>query len=224
MVGLGGESPNKTAGDQSSRSIRTNRPSNHRGAPIQDALYRMAGQMQLRVEEKKRQNEAKEKEMVAEKIAKSKNSTSIQHTNAKLLRQIDQVIENMKEQEPDWTEDKLVQFDQAGSILATLGFLPENVTPENADYALFEEFWALLDGPQNEGVDIRNLRAALQIIKGVQLKDREAEFEIEGEVKGLKKVMAITDEGVLLFRPGGQSKFANKFRLFFINKLQQESD
>jgi len=77
--------------------------------------------------------------------------------------------------------------------LATLGFLPENVTPENADYALFEEFWALLDGPQNGGVDIRNLKAALQIIKGVQLKDREAEFEVEGELKGLKKVMAITD-------------------------------
>jgi len=33
--------------------------------------------MQLRVEEKKRQNEAKEKQMVAEKVAKSKNQSSI---------------------------------------------------------------------------------------------------------------------------------------------------
>lgn len=36
--------------------------------------------------------------------------------------------------------------------------------------------------------------------------------------------MAFSEEGVLLFRPGGQTKFQNKFRLFYINKLQQESD
>ena len=70
----------------------------------------------------------------------------------KFLKQFNEVLSNMETQEDDWDRTKLITFQHAGSILATMGFLPENVTPERPDYALFEEMWELMEGPAREGV------------------------------------------------------------------------
>ena len=73
-------------------------------------------------------------------------------TTEKFNKDFDQVMADMKESE-DWTEGNRITFEQAGSIMATLGFLPENITPEKADYALFEELWQMMDGENAGGVN-----------------------------------------------------------------------
>lgn len=63
----------------------------------------------------------------------------------------------MDECEDDWDQTMMISFQQTGSILATLGFLPANVVPEDNDYKLFEELWQIIDGEVREGVVKENL-------------------------------------------------------------------
>ena len=99
------------------------------------------------IAEKRHEKETeKEKRAKAQKDQRDKNrSVALAMTTAKFGKDFDQVMADMKESE-DWTEESRISFEQAGSILATLGFLPENITPEKPDYALFEELWKMLEG------------------------------------------------------------------------------
>jgi len=63
------------------------------------------------------------------------------HTSQKFCKQFAEVLRNMDECEDDWDQTMMISFQQTGSILATLGFLPANVVPEDNDYKLFEELW-----------------------------------------------------------------------------------
>jgi len=58
----------------------------------------------------------------------------------------------MESQEVDWEPSKPLSFEQAGSILSSLGFLNENVTPQCPDFKLFQELWDLMEGTAREGV------------------------------------------------------------------------
>ena len=51
----------------------------------------------------------------------------------------------------------MLSFEQAGSVLASMGFLPENLTPEHADFKLFEELWNMMDGTARKGINIDDI-------------------------------------------------------------------
>lgn len=59
--------------------------------------------------------------------------------------------------------------------MVTLGFLPESVTPEHADYKLIEELWTLMEGKEREGIQVRDLSYVLKVIRGY----RNAEIELD---------------------------------------------
>ena len=63
----------------------------------------------------------------------------------------------MISQEEDWEPSKPLSFDQAGSILSSLGFLHENVTTICPDFKLFQELWDLMKEPGQEGVNTENI-------------------------------------------------------------------
>mmetsp|Transcript_33776 Transcript_33776/g.41745 ORF Transcript_33776/g.41745 Transcript_33776/m.41745 type:complete len:82 (+) Transcript_33776:1160-1405(+) len=81
--------------------------------------------------------------------------------------------------------------------MATMGFLPENVTPKHPDYKLFEEVWELMEGTANEGVKVQDLSYILMVIRG--FRDGELEFECEPreEQQGLAKMIVFDEEGDL---------------------------
>ena len=70
---------------------------------------------------------------------------------SKFVKDYEQVLADMQNQD-GYEPDELLTFEQAGSILCTLGFLPENVTPAKPDYKLFEELWDLMEGNERKGV------------------------------------------------------------------------
>ena len=111
----------------------------------------------------------------------------------------------------------------AGSILATMGFLPENVTPERPDYKLFEEMWEIMDGEAREGVGTEDLGYMLMVIRGFRDPEIEVDCEPVEDKQGIARMIVFDDEGKMLLRKGGQTKLANKFRSFYINKLQAEA-
>lgn len=103
----------------------------------------------------------------------------------------------MEKQEEDWDMSMQISFQQAGSILATMGFLPENVTPEHADYKLFEDLWALMDGPANEGVKIDDLSYMLMVIRGSRESEREIDCQPDENKQGLSRVIIFDQDGNL---------------------------
>ena len=70
---------------------------------------------------------------------------------SRFMKDYDQVLSDMA-RDADFEVSNRITFDQAGSILCTLGFLPENINQQKPDYRLFEDLWEMLDGPQREGV------------------------------------------------------------------------
>ena len=100
----------------------------------------------------------------------------------------------METQEEGWDQSQMMNFEQAGSILATMGFLPENVTPERPDYKLFEELWELLEGTAREGVKADDLKYILSIIRGYRDAAREIDCQpIEGK-QGVAKMIVFDQE------------------------------
>ena len=71
--------------------------------------------------------------------------------------------------------------------MATLGFLPENITPDKADYALFEELWQMMDGENTQGVSKADLSYILQIIRGIDWHDKEVDVEAQDGKEGIDK-------------------------------------
>ena len=159
------------------------------------------------MQKQKRENQAAkarlDETMKLEKEKKKvKNPESTQHIALKFMKQFDNVIEKMAEQE-DWDSSQLVSFQQAGSILATMGFLPEKVTPEHPDYALFEEIWELMEGTAREGVRVEDLAYILKVIRGYRDSEIEVECEAPGDRPGIFKMVIFTEDGDFCIRKGG---------------------
>ena len=93
----------------------------------------------------------------------------------------------MAAQEEEWDASKSCSFDQTGSILASMGFLPEQVTPAYPDFKLFEDLWELVDGQDREGIAISDLKYVLQIIRGARELDREIDCQAQEGKTGLGK-------------------------------------
>ena len=108
-----------------------------RGDTINDALYNLNSQLAAKKSQRAEKLRQAEEDKIKQAAAKSKNKESTQHTGQKFMKQYAEVLRNMESQEEEWDQTQLVSFDQAGSILATMGFLPENVTPERPDYKLY---------------------------------------------------------------------------------------
>ena len=81
---------------------------------------------------------------------------------------------DMQESE-DWNEGDRISFEQTGSIMATLGFLQENITPQKPDYALFEKLWAMMDGEKYNGVNADDLSYILLVVSGSKFPEREVD-------------------------------------------------
>lgn len=77
--------------------------------------------------------------------------------------------------------------------MATLGFLPENITPEKPDYALFEELWKMLDGEKFEGVEKDDFSYILQVIRGSRFPEREVEADPDDQKKGIDKQLVFNE-------------------------------
>lgn len=105
-----------------------------------------------------------------------------------------------------------------------MGFLQETVTEEKSDYKLFQELWGLLEGEEREGVNKEDLAYILMVIRGVREPNRELDCQAEEDRQGVARYIIFDQEGNLCIRKGGQIKLAAKFRSFYINKLQAESD
>ena len=92
------------------------------------------------------------------------------------MKQFDLVLHNIEDAEEDWDKSMPISFQIAGSILATMGFLSNNVSEDHPDYNLFQEFWDVLEGSEREGIKAENLAKALQIIRGSREPDKEVDW------------------------------------------------
>ena len=137
------------------------------------------------------------------------------------MKQFNQVLLNMENAE-EWDQTQLITFQQAGSILATMGFLTETVTEEHPDYKLYEELWDLMDGTTREGIKKNDLAYVLKVIRGTRDPDLEVEEPAPEGKEGIARMIVFDSDDNLQFRKGGQVKLAGKFRSFYINKLQSE--
>ena len=117
-------------------------------------------------------------------------------------KQFDEIIEKMNEQEQEWDPLQPLNFNQAGSIFQTMGFLPEETREGRPDYALFEEFWEMVEGEQRGGIGFEDLYYLLEIIKGNSYSEREIDFnehnekidiEVQMSKKGLSKYIYYDD-------------------------------
>ena len=81
--------------------------------------------------------------------------------------------------------------------MATLGFLPENVTVERPDYKLFEQLWSLMEGPERDGVSLKNLEYVLSVIRGMRDSSREIDCQPADGKKGIAKVIIFDQDGGL---------------------------
>ena len=81
--------------------------------------------------------------------------------------------------------------------MATLGFLPENITPEKADYALFEQLWSMMDGENSGGVTKEDFSYVLQIIRGINWHEREVDVEAQEGKEGIDKQVVFGERGNL---------------------------
>ena len=140
-------------------------------------------------------------------------------TTEKFKKDFEQIMADMKASE-DWEEGQKINFEQTGSIMATLGFLPENVAPGKPDYALFEELWAIVDGEDRGGINKEDLAYVLQIIRGITLPEKEVEADAPEGKEGLSKQIVFNADGNLQIRKGGQAKLHKKFIPFYVNKQQ----
>ena len=84
--------------------------------------------------------------------------------------------------------------------------------------------WSLLGGEEREGVNKEDLEYLLMVIRGVREPNREIDCQAEEERQGAARFIIFDQEGNMCIRKGGQVKIAAKFRSFYINKLQAESD
>lgn len=140
------------------------------------------------------------------------------------MKQFNLVLHNIEDAEEDWNKSMPISFQIAGSILATMGFLSNNVSEDHPDYNLFQELWDILEGSEREGIKAENLAKALQIIRGSREPDKEVDCDAPEEKQGLARFILFDDDDNLTFRKEGQVKFAAKFRNFYINKLQAEAE
>lgn len=101
----------------------------------------------------------------------------------------------MEAQEEEWDTTKSCSFEQTGSILASMGFLPENVTQAKPDFKLYEELWELMEGEDRKGVSIADLKYVLGVIRGARDSTREIDCEpVEGKT-GLSKMIIFDQDG-----------------------------
>lgn len=130
----------------------------------------------------------------------------------------------MAKQEDEWDPSQPVIFEQAGGILVTMGFLSERATEMHPDYKLFQEFWDLVQGEIRGGIKVEDLAYVLKIIRGYRNSEMELDCEAPEECQGLAKFIIFNEDGDFILRKGGQTKLANRFRSFYINKLQSEAN
>ena len=157
-------------------------------------------QLQERINKKAAEEEQRNK---AEQDFKNKNKNVAQKmTLEKFNKDFEQVMADMKASE-DWEEGQKINFEQTGSIMATLGFLPENVAPGKPDYALFEELWAIVDGEDRGGINKEDLSYVLQIVRGITLPEKEVDADAPEGKEGLSKQIVFNADGNLQIRKGG---------------------
>lgn len=197
-----------------------NQRSRNRGRAAGETLksnLNVLSQMTQRNKSAKARKELAEKTM-QEKLQAERHTAFIN----KFAKDYEQVLADMQNQD-GYEPNELLTFEQAGSILCTLGFLPENVTPTKPDYGLFEELWELLEGNQRRGVRPDDFSYILQVIRGSRFPEREVDAAPDEEKKGVNKTVLFDPEtGGILVRKGGQKRIANKFRSFYTNKMNVE--
>ena len=106
----------------------------------------------------------------------------------------------MASEETEWEDSMPIPYQPCGSILTTMGFLPERMPQESNDFRLFSDLWALTDGEKTGGVSVDNLLYLLLIIRGAKLPEREREFEPDTNrnTKLLKLVMVDEESNMLI--------------------------
>lgn len=203
------------------KTAKTDKPANHRGRPIEFALYDLAKAKQHKLE--RRRNDLTKDEDNSFKKASSdgKNPTSSQFASRKFEREFEKVISNMAAQEEDWDENKLIPFGHAGSVLTTLGFLPINMSPESQDYQFFQDLWQVFDGEEREGVQKPALLYVLSVIRGFKFPEREQDAPAAEGREGIAK-QAFFDEDNFVIRKGGQARLFAYFKNLYVNRLQFE--
>jgi len=78
----------------------------------------------------------------------------------------------MATEEQEWDETDPIPYQPCGSILTTLGFLPQTMSQESADFKHFRDLWTLLEGDTNGGVSVENLLYMLLIVRGTKMPKR----------------------------------------------------
>ena len=140
----------------------------------------------------------------------------------------------MGKEEIQWTRDQPIPYQPCGSILTTLGFLPQSMSQESTDFKLFKELWALLggippeqdDSQESSGVNEQNLLYMLLLIRGAKLPNREEETQPDenrvNDLGTLGRYTLIDETGKLVVLKGGQKKIFTHFKDLYVNRIQFE--
>jgi len=81
-----------------------------------------------------------------QEMDKGKNPSSSNYLCQKFEREFRIVIDNMAKEEFEWEDSQPIPYQPCGSILTTLGFLPQSMSQESNDFKLFKDLWEVLDG------------------------------------------------------------------------------
>jgi len=114
----------------------------------------------------------------------------------KFEREYYNVISNMASEEQEWNDTQPIPYQPCGSILTTMGFLPQAMAPESNDFIKFKELWRLLGGEETNGVSVENLLYLLMIIRGADLASREEKFPTDKSKEfALQRFAHINEDG-----------------------------
>lgn len=130
----------------------------------------------------------------------------------------------MEQEVEEWDQSKPIPFQETGSVLTTLGFLPATLNPDDDDFSKFGLFWELVRGKERDGVSVGDLLYVLNIIRGAKFTELEVAAPEDRELAKNITDQAFLDEEELKIVKGGQKKIMGFFKNFWVNRLLFEGD
>jgi hypothetical protein len=66
-------------------------------------------------------------------------------------------------------DDKVINYVKLGQLMTEMGYLPVNASTDSMERELLYDLWNLLQGEENSGVRVLNIKKLLLAIQGISL-------------------------------------------------------
>lgn len=155
------------------------------GRPVEELLYEDAKRRWEKQEIKKKNLERmKEEQIQASKPPAGNNNTRFAAQKFEkefyyLIHQImmginngeDEQQQNGEEPNQDFNlreyDDKKLNYVRLGQLLTDLGYISPNIAPDSVERELMFDLWTMLNGEENSGISVLNIKKTLLAIQGI---------------------------------------------------------